>query len=201
MAQLPKRRLLAVVEDAIRESGWNFLRLTAGSTHPARYHVFRDGSGYRVRVHIWNVTPGGRSSLPHEYRIQMTGIEGVAGAHQIQLEIGGKTLILGWWDGADVFVGFDYAHHAGPISGSNSMQIGEAALHAAHTNNFATHNRGNGELAIAFRPEFLGSYIENLESLHECGHSAQEIKILDEIGTDPASVDDTEIEDDVAKER
>lgn len=201
MAQLPKRQLLAVVEDAIRESGWSFLRLTAGATHPARYHVFRDGTGYRVRVHIWNVTPGGRSSLPHEYRIQMTGIEEIAGVRQIQPEIGGKTLILGWWDGVDVFAGFDYTHHDGPIGGSNSIQIGEAALHAAHTNNFATHNRGSGELAIAFRPEFLGSYIENLESLHECGQSAQETQILDEIGSDPASVDDAQIAGDVAQER
>jgi Methylase-associated X1 len=98
MAKLSKLQLLAVVEDAIRESGWSFLRLTTGATHPARYHVFRDGVGYRVRVHIWNVTPGGRSSLPHEYRIQMTGIATVASVRQIQPEIGGKTLILGWWD-------------------------------------------------------------------------------------------------------
>ena len=157
MAQLPKRRLLAVVEDAIRESGWSFLRLTAGATRPARYQVFRNGTGYRVRVHIWNVTPGGRSSLPHEYRIQMTGIEEIAGVRQIRPE-----------------------------------------LHGAHTNNSATHNRGNGELA--FHPEFLGSYMENLESLHQCGQSAQETKI-DEIGTDPASVDDAQIAGDVAQER
>jgi putative restriction endonuclease len=71
----------------------------------------------------------------------------------------------------------------------------------AHANGFAPHNRNNGELAIAFRPDFLGTYIENLESLHQCGKSSTEIEVLNEIAADPARVADSTIEDEVAKER
>lgn len=202
MAKLSKKQMFAVIEDAIRDSGWRFLHMTAPSVHPARYQVYRDGKGYRVRIFIWNLTHGGGAARPaHEYRIQITGIEDPVGAQQFEPEIGGKTLILGWWADAGVFAGFDYTHHSGPLGNSPSIQIGEQALQSAHANGFAPHNKGNGELAIAFRPDFIGTYIDNLEALHECGQSAGEIEILDEIGKNPEAGEDSEIEGDVAESR
>lgn len=202
MARLPKGQLLARVEDAIRESGWSFLYLSKPGSHPARYQVYRDGKGYRVRVYIWNLSHGGGPARPaHEYRIQITAIPNPSGVQQFQPEVGGKTLILGWWEDAGVFAGFDYTRHAGPLGASPSIQVGEGALQSAHANGFTPYNKGNGELAIAFRPDFLGTYIENLEALHQAGQSAAEIQILDEIAEDPEQVADSKIEDEVPKER
>ncbi|MGH6678739.1 MAG: HNH endonuclease, partial [Bradyrhizobium sp.] len=116
-------------------------------------------------------------------------------------EIGGKTLILGWWDQVGVFAAFDYSHHLAPLGNSPSIQIGDTALQAAHANGFAPYNKGNGELAIAFRLDFFGTYIENLEALHDCGNSAAETVILEEIAADPENVEESKIEQQVAKQR
>lgn len=195
MARLTKSQLLHVVENAIRESGWNFLYLTPTGEHPARYQIYRGDSGYRARVYIWNLTHGGQNRPADEWRIQVTGLDRFAP------EIGGKTIILGWWDEVGVFAGFDYTRHAGELGASPSIQLREAALHKAVTRGFAPHNKGNGELAIAFRPDFLGTYVENLESLHQCGQADQEIEVLRQIGEDPDEVRDEEIEREVAGPR
>lgn len=195
MARLSKSRLLHLVENAIRESGWNFLYLTSQGIHPARYQIYRNGSTYRIRVYIWNLTPGGRNRPADEWRIQVTGLA------RFEPEIGGKTLILGWEDTVGVFAGFDYTRHDRPLGASPSIQLREAALRDAVDDGFAPHNKGNRELAIAFRPDFLGTYIENLESLHECGRADQEIGVLRRIGKDAQMVRDGEIAQVVARKR
>lgn len=42
MARLSKPQLFAVVERAIVEGGWRYLRLPTAGDHPVRYSVFRD---------------------------------------------------------------------------------------------------------------------------------------------------------------
>jgi putative restriction endonuclease len=157
---------------------------------------------YRVRIYIWNLTHGGGAArAADEYRIQITGLPEPAGSQEFIPEIGGKTLILGWWEQIGVFARFDYNFHKGPLGKSPSIQIREDALQMAHINGFAPHNRGNGELAIAFRPDFLAAYIENLEALHGTGGSSDEVEVLEEIAKDPESVEDSEIEDEIPQER
>lgn len=195
MTRLPKSQLLHVVENAIRQCGWNFLHLTSQGNHPARYQIYRNGSTYRIRVYIWNLTPGGRNRPADEWRIQVTGLA------RFEPEIGGKTLILGWWDTVGVFAGFDYTRHDGLLGASPSIQLREAALRDAVVDGFAPHNKGNRELAIAFRPDFLGTYIDNLESLHECGWADQEIGVLRRIGKEAQKVRDREIAKVVAPKR
>ena len=202
MPRLRKPQLFEIVEHAILDSGWSFLHLNAPTEHPARYQVFKDEKSYRVRIYIWNLTHGGGAArAADEYRIQITGLPEPAGSQQFMPEIGGKTLILGWWDQIGVFAGFDYNFHKEPLGKSPSIQIREDALQSAHINGFAPHNRGNGELAIAFRPDFITTYIENLEALHGTGGSPTEIEVLEEIGKDPESVEDSEIEREIPEER
>ena len=75
MARIPKKQLLRFVEQAIQDSGWNFLHLSAQNEHPARYQVYKNGEGYRVKIYIWNITHGGGAArAANEYRIQVTGI-------------------------------------------------------------------------------------------------------------------------------
>ena len=197
MARLLKSQLFHVVENAIRESGWNFLYLPSPSPggHPARYQIYRNDRSYQIRVYIWNLTHGGRTRPVDEWRIQVTGVT------RFETEPDGKTLILGWWDDVGVFAGFDYARHQGRLGASPSIQLRVDALRDAVRDGFAPHNKGNRELVIAFRPDFLGTYIESLEFLHECGQVDQEIDVLNQIGKAPEKVKDEQIEQVVAKKR
>lgn len=195
MARLAKEQLFDVVEDAIHESGWYFLCLSPIGSHPARYQIYRDGQSHRVRVYIWNLTPGGQNRPEDEWRIQATGVD------RFEPEPDGKTLILGWQNEWGVFAGFDFARHRARLGTSSSIQLREAALHQTVMDGFAPHDKGSGELAIAFRPDCLAAYIANLESLHECGQAAGEIETLSRIGQDPDAVDDTEVEENIAEPR
>ena len=195
MALLVKRRLLQVVENAIRQGGWHLLHLSSPGTHPARYHMHRDDRRYRVRVYVWNLTPGGTNRPRDEWRIQVTGID------RFEPEINGKTLILGWLDDGGLVAGFDYARHDGPLGNSPSIQIREAALQQAAAGGFAPHDKGNGELGIAFKPGFLASYIEHLEALHACGQSGDEMNVLRQIDGRRDDVSDEDIALDIAEPR
>ena len=194
MARLTKSQLLNVVENAIRESGWYFLCLPSDGNHPARYQLHRDDQSHKVRVYIWNLTPGGQNRPEDEWRIQVTGVD------RFEPEPAGKTLILGWQDEWEVFAGFDLVRHQGNLGYSPSIQLREAALHRAVVDGFALHNKGNGELAIAFRPDCLAAYVANIESLHECGQAAGELEVLSRIGLDPDGVEDAEIENKINDE-
>ena len=195
MARLTKRQLTNVVERAVRESGWSFLYLSHLGDHPARYQIYRDKRSYQVDVYIWNLTPGGRNRPEDEWRIQATGVG------RFRQTAGSKTLILGWQDELDVFAGFDFTKHRDELGASPSIQLREAVLHQAVIDGFAPHNKGNNELAIAFRPDFLVSYVDNLEALHACGHEDSEIEMLSRIGQEPENVEDSEVTDEVAAPR
>ena len=195
MARLPKPQLLARVERAIIEGGWRYLRLPSPGEHPVRYSVFRDEQRIVVRAYIWNLTPGGRNRPLDEWRIQATGVT------EFQREASGKTLILGWDDMRGVFVGFDLRKHQGPIGHSPSIQLREAALDNAAADGFAIHNKGNEELAVAFRPDFLATYIVNLEALHDCGAIDAEIDVLQQLGGSQEHVTDTQVGEAIADPR
>lgn len=146
--RLTKEELFGKVVGAIRDSGWGLLYLSNPSEHPLRLQVYRGTGTYRVRIYIWNLTHGGGRRRPTgEYRIQITGVD------QIEPELGGTTLILGWWSVESVFAAFDYHKHSGPLGASPSFQIAETALHQAAEHGFAPYNKGNKEIAIAVRPD------------------------------------------------
>ncbi len=197
MARLTKPELLERVEEGFQSGGWNVLYLSAPGEHPARYRVYRDGRAFTARVYIWNISHGGGARDAAEYRIQPTGVLG----NRFAPEIGGKTLILGWWPNDEVFAGFDYRRHNRPLGKSPSMQIGLPALQAAVANRFAMYPKQNGEIAIAFRPDFIGTYTENLESLHDTGSVATEIGLLTRIAANPRDVSEGDIEEEVAQPR
>jgi putative restriction endonuclease len=198
VARLSKPQLLQKVEEAFRSGGWNVLFLPSDAAHPARYRIYRDDTSLTVRVYIWNITHGGGAArAAGEYRIQVTGLPN----NRFEPEIGGKTLILGWWDNEEIFAGFDYRRHAGQFGASPSLQIGLPALQAAIANRFAVHAKDNGELAIAFKPDFLGAYAENLESLHDTGQAPQEVEVLTQIAATPAQPHADQIQQQIAEPR
>ena len=195
MASVPKSQLFDQIEQAFRLGGWDVLFLSNNTKNPGRYVIFREGERYTLRVYIWTITHGGKSRPLDEYRIQPTS------TNQFAPETGGKTLILGWWPQAEVFAGFDLRRHSGPLGSSPSFQIGEAALRHAAIFGFAPYRKQSGELAIAFQPEFLGTYVQFLRELHDSGKTPSEADVLAKIGANPNKVRDKEISIKVAKKR
>ncbi len=180
MARHHKYDLLERVVDAITESGWNVLYLETPDEHPFLLQVYQGEESYRIKVYIWHLTHGGGKARPkNEYRVQITGTKSVTQTP------GEKTLILGWWEKAEVFAGFDVRKHLGALGRSPSIQIREEYLRRAYSNGFAPCDKGNGEIAIAFRPDFFVDYIRNLEPLHDFGQVTEDLQILDAVSQNP----------------
>jgi putative restriction endonuclease len=173
---LRSKQLFEQVLHAVDESGWQALILD--SQKPFRLRLFRgDEKGFDVRIYIWNCTHGGGAArAKDEYRVQITGVVPSAVA-------GENTLLLGWHSGYEVFVGFDIRKHDGQSSQSPSIQVKEDILQNAHTRAFAIHRRQNGEIAVAFRPEFLTEYALNAASLHLTGKAAADMSLLNKLDT------------------
>ncbi|CAN5216368.1 hypothetical protein BH18GEM1_BH18GEM1_15100 [soil metagenome] len=191
MARLQKQELLSKISDGIEEGGWH--SIIVRRSHPFELKVYNPEEGFLVRIYIWNLTHGGGPVRPvDEYRIQITGIPNEVGFLAVDVE---KVLILGWWDEAGVFAGFDYQRHRGSLGSSPSIQIREEALRKAVINGFATHNKGSGEIALAFRPEFLPEYVRNLEGLHSFGGTEANRLLLEAAIENPDAVNDMPLED------
>lgn len=195
MARLPKSKLFGAFEEAVRLCGWNILFLSNKTAHPARYRVSHDAISNRVKLYIWNITPGGNNRPDDEYRIQITGVR------KFSPEKNARNLVLGWSDDFEVFAGWDIRLHRKALGNSPSFQINEKALLQARLAGFAPYVKANGEMAIAFRPDFISTYIEFLESLHDSGKIPAEAAVLTRLSEDAEDVDEEEIDDEVAEKR
>lgn len=172
---------------AISDSGWSVLYLGSVDEHPFRLLVYGEQASYRVRVYVWHLTHGGGAARPKdEYRIQITGID------RFEQMPGEKTLVLGWWERMRIFAGFDVRKHMGELGKSPSIQIREEHLRKAHVNGFSPCDKGNQELAIAFRPDFFVEYVRSLEALHDFGQFAEDLAVLNVVAERP-EINDEEI--------
>ncbi len=186
MPRLGKADLLDKVLNAIKICGWHSLLLS--SRHPFRLRIFRGSEAYTVKIYIWNLTHGGGVARPaDEYRIQITGIG------RFEPDSEGKTLILGWWDEAEVFAGFDYRKHSGALGASPSIQIRERFLREAYERGFSPCDKGNREIAIAFRPDFFVEYMRCLEDLHDVGKVRTDFEALKAVSADPYAINDADL--------
>ena len=180
MARHNKYDLLEKIINAVNDSGWNVAYLESIDQHPFHLQIYQDNESYRVRVYVWHLTHGGGRARPkNEYRIQITGVD------HFELLPSGKTLILGWWEEAGVFAGFDVRKHLGKLGSSPSIQIREEALRKAYINGFEPCDKGNKEVAIAFRPDFFVDYLQSLEPLHDFGQSARDLTVLSDVAQNP----------------
>lgn len=168
-------RLLRAVADA----GWKALILS--EEKPFHLVLFREGTaGIEVFVYMWTCTHGGgEKRAQDEYRIQITGVVP-------EIQPTGITLLLGWHDGYDVFVGWDITKHAEQKTKSPSAQVKEDALSAAHNHAFSIHRKQNDEIVVALRPEMFVEYALNAVSLHQTGESTAEeaLNAIDTITTE-----------------
>jgi len=188
MSRHRKYALLDHVVKAITDSGWNVLYIATIHEHPFRLQVYREDESYRILIYIWYLTHGGGRKRPqNEYRIQITGTD-----HFEQVP-GEKTLVLGWWEEAEVFAGFDVRKHTGTLGRSPSIQIREEHLRRAYISGFSPCDKGNQEIAIAFRPDFFVEYVRNLEMLHDFGQSLEDLAVLDAVSQNP-EINDEDIQ-------
>jgi putative restriction endonuclease len=171
---LNQPQLLELLVQSVLASGWNCLVLK--KTKPFLLRIFReDSAGFDLNIFIWNCTHGGGSArADDEYRIQITGVVPTEDPEV-------PTVLLGWHDDYEVFAAFDIRRHENQASSSPSMQIKEAALQAAHTNAFAIYERQNGEIAIAFRPQFLVDYVTSKRTLHATGAANNDLSVLNNL--------------------
>jgi putative restriction endonuclease len=191
MAQHRKSDLLDIIVQSIRDCNWNVLYIGDIREHPFLLKAYNNDSdkSYLIRVYIWNLTHGGGAKRPvDEYRVQITGVK------RFERFQGEKTLILGWWDAGKVFAGFDFIRHSGKLGFSPSIQIREEALRKAHINGIATMNKGNNEIAVAFRSDFFIHYVESLEGIHNFGESDDDYEILERILESTDKINDRLIE-------
>lgn len=171
-----KLDLLNRIINSIADDGWNIIYLNDPSLHPFLLRIYKDGVRHDLTVYIWNLTHGGGAARPvDEYRIQITGVD------RFENISNDKVLILGWWEEGGVFAGFDFNFHNTALGASPSIQIRESALRDGYVNGLATWERGNHEVAIAIRPDFLVEYITNLNGLHSFGRSQDDLEILEEV--------------------
>jgi len=156
---LSKNALLSRILDACTASGYQ--TLITDQQHPFGIRIFKNDetAPFLIRAYIWNCTHGGKNRADDEYRVQLTGVVP-------EMAPGEKTLLLGWHEDHNVFVGFDIAKHAGQDSASPSIQVKENVLADAHLKAFSAYERANGEIAIAFRPEFFVDYARQASRLH-----------------------------------
>jgi putative restriction endonuclease len=173
MLKLNKEQLVNAFVAAVESAGWSVGVVEL--RHPFRLYVYRDDEAYSVLLYIWNITPGGRNRPEDEYRVQVTGIA------EFEQHPEYKTLILGYSSNQGVFAGWDVSFHLGTLGASPSLQIREQYLIAAVDYGFAVAPKDQGELAVAFSPSFVMTYIRNLEGLHAAGAVAEDIDVLEEV--------------------
>ncbi|MGE0884179.1 MAG: HNH endonuclease [Blastocatellales bacterium] len=169
---LRKPELLDRILSAIESAGWRCF--ITNHSHPFHLRLFKHGeqTTFGLRIYVWNCTHGGKNRAADEYRVQLTGVVPDIAKND-------KTLLLGWHEGYEVFVGFDIHKHKGQASASPSIQVKESALLNAHNHAFSAYDRANGEIAVCFRPEFIVEYAINLERLHGLtANNKEEVKIL-----------------------
>lgn len=176
--------------DALHLSGWQVLWLDYD--HPARVRLFRNDDAavtFDAWLHIWKLTPGGRTaSRPLERRIQPTGI-----GNAFRASATTRTLIFGWSAETEVFAAFDHSYHAGIFGKSPSLQTDLPALEDAARDGLGVFAKSTGELSIAVRPDMLGTYLEQMEALHGSGKDPAQLDVLRRMASSPLEVEPDDV--------
>jgi hypothetical protein len=181
MAILTKEQLFNKVSSAIELCGWQIQNPSDTGQQPVRFEILKNNEVQILRLYIWNLTSGGKGRSENEFRIQVK-------VDRFEEESNSTTLILGYSDEKDIFAGFDISKHIGKPGWSASMQIKEVTLNDAKEKKVAAYVKENGEIAIAFTPDFIINYVNDFSDLHLTGNlnkyfigtNADEVVIDDE---------------------
>jgi len=173
MPAIPPRIMVSVLLDAFQQSGESAVFTSQGNLHPRKFVLAGPSGSMVVWVYIWTLTPGGRPSLPNEYRIQMTTVES-----PLAVNPDGPTALLGYEPNLKMFAGFDLSRHRRFTTGSPSVQIDVRVVQAALNDGLAFDRKDNDEIAVGVRPDQLLAYIRNAGLLHTLGPDGRTFRLL-----------------------
>ena len=181
--------LVDAVLDGFRRSGAAAFFLSGRvRTHPRQFAVEYMGDSISVWVYIWTLTPGGRDTLPDEYRIQMTAV-----VSPLALNPTGHTVLMGYHPDLSVFAGFDLARHRNFTTGSPSVQIHINAVHTALQTGLSFHRKSNQEVTVGIRADQVLNYVMSSGLLHKYGRESRVGALLNQ-ATDPTQTAPTPAE-------
>lgn len=159
--------------DAIAEARCVGLLTPGDSAHPRRYLIAQDARQISIWVYCWTLTPGGRPSLPNEYRIQMTSVQS-----PLPINPDGYTVLLGYEPNRNVFAGYDLARHTTFTSGSPSVQVNIQTLNSAMQNGLAFETKSNDEIVVGMRSDLLMFYTQYAADLHRLGEDSASLEFV-----------------------
>jgi len=163
--------------------------MQSSSAHPRIYLVAQGSRQITLWVYCWNLTHGGRESLPNEFRIQMTTVES-----PLSKNPNGHTVLLGYEPNREVFAGFDLERHRTFTSGSPSVQVSAFTLNDCLQDGLAFQTKSNDEIAIGVRSDHLLFYCEHARELHGLGADSTYVETAERIVKTPG-ITETVIQD------
>lgn len=87
----PTKLVDAVLRAIQKSGGTGFYMSEKLVTHPREFLIQYGEDTISLWVYIWTLTPGGRPSLPNEYRVQMTTVSSPLSINQ-----NGHTVLMGY---------------------------------------------------------------------------------------------------------
>ena len=153
---------------ALEMAGATVLVLCGTDKRPLTLGVVVGEATYRLEVHLWTVTQGGKGrGRPREYRIQRTGPN--RQPVRFVLRAGVRTIMGGWHEETGTFAFWDVRRHLTEAK-SPSSQISLDTLEAASSRGLATEHRQlaeGEEVAIAVQPDYLLWYVREYERIYD----------------------------------
>jgi putative restriction endonuclease len=166
---LAKTDLVRLVTNAASLAGVSVAFWGDPEQHPIRIVLNKENLGRRFLLYIWNITHGGGAArAAGEYRIQVTGVNSIEAFEGI------TTLILGYYEAANVFAGWDASKHLGPVASSPSLQVRDTALLKANTDGISVYPKSNDEVVVCCSPQFLTEYAFSSTVMH--GYVTEEMQ-------------------------
>lgn len=176
MPPASRETISRAIVDAINECGAIGFPMASSGAHPRVYLVSQDGRETSLWVYCWNLTHGGRKTLPDEYRIQMTTVES-----PLPINPDGHTILLGYEPDRQMFAGFDLERHRTFTGRSPSVQVDISTLNAGLQNGLAFQTKTNDEIAIGIRSDHLLFYCIHARELHGLGADATYVETAERV--------------------
>lgn len=144
--------------------------------NPRKFRIASsDHEVFSLWVYVWTLTPGGRVSLPNEYRIQMTSVDSPLG---LCPDPDGITLVMGYEPNIRAFAGFDLNLHRAFTPGSPSIQVQIDTIRASLSCGIAFEKKTNDEIALGIRKDCFLNYAFHSKELHLMGADAAAITAI-----------------------
>jgi putative restriction endonuclease len=167
--------LVTAILDAIQESGSSAVVVSPVRQQPRKFVVsMPEGASVSLWVYVWTLTGGGRSSLPNEYRIQMTTVRS-----PLEINPLGYTVLSGYEPNLKMLAGFDLVRHSTFTTGSPSVQVDIRTIRQALQDGLSFDRKSNDEIAVGIRPDQFVAYMCNAEKLHNLGRQARVLGLLE----------------------